>query len=191
MIMRPPSFLRSEYSSYYISVNMNVFTPFSYITTVRRDGWDGEVVGDFEMGIVGARKSSIVCIREHECAIDDVLDCQTKMFRGGTTYFWKAKHGSELDIVSLCWEEGAFSTSSTLSCFLGKDKAPVNLLAKFMPNTISRRPGKPHSSTRMDVTPKGHDYLDDIVMSILIVERMRTSPSVLKDLPVSMIKDLF
>lgn len=48
MIMQPPSFLRSEYSSYYISVNMNVFTPFSYITTVRRDGWDGEVVGDFE-----------------------------------------------------------------------------------------------------------------------------------------------
>lgn len=43
----------------------------------------------------------------------------------------------------------------------------------------------------MDITPKGHDYLDDIVMSILIVERMRTSPSVLKDLPVSMIKDLF
>lgn len=36
------------------------------------------------MGIVGARKSSTVCIREHECAIDDVLDCQTKMFRGGT-----------------------------------------------------------------------------------------------------------
>lgn len=36
------------------------------------------------MGIVGARKSSTVCIREHECPIDDVLDCQTKMFRGGT-----------------------------------------------------------------------------------------------------------
>lgn len=36
------------------------------------------------MGIVGARKSNTVCIREHECPIDDVLDCQTKMFRGGT-----------------------------------------------------------------------------------------------------------
>lgn len=48
MIMKPPSYVKNPHPSYYISVNMNCFTPSSYITTIRRDGWEGEVVGDFE-----------------------------------------------------------------------------------------------------------------------------------------------
>jgi len=43
----------------------------------------------------------------------------------------------------------------------------------------------------MEVRPEGHDCLDEIVLSALIVERMRTSPSALKDLPMSMLKELF
>jgi hypothetical protein len=48
MIMTPPSYVKNPHPSYYISVNMNCFTPSSYITTIRRDGWESEVVGDFE-----------------------------------------------------------------------------------------------------------------------------------------------
>lgn len=50
MIMAPPSYL-DDYPSYYISVNMNCFAPFSYITTIRRDGWTGDVIADFECAL--------------------------------------------------------------------------------------------------------------------------------------------
>lgn len=52
--MKPPSYVKNPHPSYYISVNMNCFTPSSYITTIRRDGWEGEVVGDFEYDLHGA-----------------------------------------------------------------------------------------------------------------------------------------
>ena len=71
----------------------------------------------------------------------------------------------------------------------------TNLVAKFMPaGFLARRPDRNKSKsdlTRLQVFPQGHDFLDDIVISVLIIERMRTSPSVLKDLPSSMLKDLF
>jgi hypothetical protein len=51
MIMKPPSYVKNPHPSYYISVSMNCFTPSSYITTIRRDGWEGEMIGDFEYGI--------------------------------------------------------------------------------------------------------------------------------------------
>lgn len=62
-----------------------------------------------------------------------------------------------------------------------------------MPSSILRRPSRAKDSqlTRLDVTPQGHAYLDEIVMSVLIIERIRTSPSALKDLPSSMLKELF
>ncbi|KAF8973518.1 hypothetical protein BDZ97DRAFT_1775543 [Flammula alnicola] len=185
MIMSPPNYLRSQYPSYYISVNMNVFTPFSYITTIRRDSWDGE------NGCIGSAKVKHCLPTGYECPIDEMLEVNTKMFRGGTTYLWKSKKDSGLETMHMYWEESSYASSSTLSCFLGKEKMVVNLLAKFMPSTLPRRPGRPASLTRIDVTPKGHDYLDEIVLSMLIVERMRTSPSALKDLPASMLKELF
>lgn len=69
----------------------------------------------------------------------------------------------------------------------------TNCVAKFIPASLSRRPGRSRKSdlTRLEVNPQGHDFLDDIVISALIAERVRTSPSVLKDLPSSMLKDLF
>ena len=52
MIMKPPGYVNNPHPPYYISVNMNCFTPSSYITTIRKDGWEGEVVGDFEYGVI-------------------------------------------------------------------------------------------------------------------------------------------
>lgn len=60
-----------------------------------------------------------------------------------------------------------------------------------MPSTVLRRPGRSIDAARLDVTPQGHDYLDEIVVSVLIIERMRTSPSTIKDIPISVFKELF
>jgi hypothetical protein len=69
----------------------------------------------------------------------------------------------------------------------------TNCVAKFMPASSSRRSNSDltRDLTRLEVYPQGHDFLDDIVVSVLIAERMRTSYTVLKDLPSSMLKDLF
>jgi len=60
----------------------------------------------------------------------------------------------------------------------------TNCVAKFMPASLARRPGRHNKSdlARLEVAPQGHDFLDDIVISVLIIERIRTSPSGLKDL---------
>jgi hypothetical protein len=52
-------------------------------------------------------------------------------------------------------------------------------LAGFLARRLERNKS---DLTRLQVFPEGHDFLDDIVISVLIIERMRTSPSVLKDL---------
>jgi hypothetical protein len=126
------------------------------------------------------------------------------------SYLWK-RH-SEVSPLELYWEEESpFAGASTLSaspntassldssfllfwqCFFGTEKMTTNLVAKFMPaGILARRPERNKSDlTRLQVFPQGHDFLDDIVISVLIIERMRTSPSMLKDIPSSMLKDLF
>ncbi|THU99567.1 hypothetical protein K435DRAFT_855556 [Dendrothele bispora CBS 962.96] len=40
------------YPPYHISVNFNCFTPSSYITSVRRNNQDGDIVGDFEYVVI-------------------------------------------------------------------------------------------------------------------------------------------
>ena len=98
MIMKPPSYVKNPHLSYYISVSMNCFTPSSYITTIRRDGWEGEMIGDFEyginegfydiliapyrMGISACRKHNTVCFRGYERPISEVLESSSKIFRG-------------------------------------------------------------------------------------------------------------
>lgn len=49
MILLPPPHAADSRPVYHISVNLNVFNPFSFITSVRRGGSpDGDYVGDFE-----------------------------------------------------------------------------------------------------------------------------------------------
>jgi len=192
MILKPPSYVKNPHPSYYISVNMNCFTPSSYITTIRRDGWEGEVVGDFEMGISALRKPNTVCFRGYERPLNEMLQSSAKIFRG-VSYLWN-RHSKE-NPLELYWEEESPSAGgSTLSCFFGSEKMTTNLVAKFIPaGFLPRRPERNSKSdlTRLQVLPQGHDFLDDIVISVLIIERIRTSPSVLKDIPSSMLKDLF
>lgn len=48
MILAPPLDQENPHPSYFISINLNCFTPSSYITVIRRGSWEGEFVGDFE-----------------------------------------------------------------------------------------------------------------------------------------------
>jgi len=151
---------------------MNCFTPSSYITTVRRGTSDGEIVGDFELGIAAMKKPS-VCIRGNEYPLSDVIESKNhKLFRNS----WIYKIHEIEKSVCLYWDET--SSNASISCFSSKDKTVTNLLAKFLPPTHPRKLGRQQEHTRLEVTPQGHDVLDDIVLSTLMIERIRTTPSV-------------
>lgn len=171
MTLTPPSYVDGGHGPYWISVNMNCFTPSSYITTIRRDARDGELVGDFELGIATMKKPTI-CIRGNEFGLNDVIDANHKLFRNSWAY-----RIQEIDkSVILHWDEA--SGNGSMTCFSSKDKTVTNLLAKFLLPFHPRKQGRAPEYTRLEVTPHGHDYLDDIVMSVLIIERLRTTPSV-------------
>jgi len=65
-----------------------------------------------------------------------------------------------------------------LTCFSSKDRVQGNLLAKFIPSSHPRRQGKTPELTRLEVLPLGHDFIDDIVISALVIERLRTTPTI-------------
>jgi len=144
------------------------------------------------MGISALRKPNTVYFRGYERPLNEMLQSSAKIFRG-VSYLWN-RHSKE-NPLELYWEEESPSAGgSTLSCFFGSEKMTTNLVAKFIPaGFLPRRPERNSKSdlTRLQVLPQGHDFLDDIVISVLIIERIRTSPSVLKDIPSSMLKDLF
>lgn len=171
MTLVPPSYVEGSHAPYWICVNMNCFTPSSYITTIKRGTPDGEVVGDFELGIAAMKKPS-VCIRGNEHPLSDVIESNHKLFRNSWVYKVQEPERS----VCLYWDEN--SGNGSISCFSSKDKTTANLLAKFLPPFHPRKQGRQQEDTRLEVTPHGHDLLDDILMSALIIERIRTTPSV-------------
>ncbi|KAF9056106.1 hypothetical protein BJ165DRAFT_1522054 [Panaeolus papilionaceus] len=181
MIMEIPRYAEGAYAKYYVSVNLNCFTPTSFITTIRKGGWEGDVMGDFEMAL---SKSGTMCFKGFECPIGEVMS--SKMFRN-PGYYWKSQFDESREVLELYWaEESSSSTAgmaSSLVCYLGKEKPLTNAIAKFIPGSLPRRPGRAAMRTRLQVEPNGLDHVDEIVMSLWIVERTRTLPSgIMKDL---------
>ena len=63
-------------------------------------------------------------------------------------------------------------------CFSSKDKIPGNFLARFIPTAHLRKASRAVEMNRLEVSPQGHELFDDILISALILERLRTTPSV-------------
>ncbi|KAJ7225353.1 hypothetical protein GGX14DRAFT_420122 [Mycena pura] len=171
MLLAPPPNISGSQKPYYITVSLNCFTPTSYITSVRKQIWDGELVGDFEMGASRSGNPGTLCLRGNEYPIPDLLESQFNVFR--TTWKWKVKSFA-LDKV-LYWDD--FHGGGVLTCYSSQDRDSSNMLAKFTPRTSLRRKGQPSESPNLLVTSDGHVLFDDILMSALIIERMRTAPS--------------
>jgi len=171
MILSPPPNIPDPHPSYYISVNLNCFTPTSFITTLRRGSWDGDAVGDFEMGLTSSKKG-LVCIRGNERPLSEVLDTSHRPFR--VTWTWKVSDHDKG--TYLYWDDSA--SAGVLTCYSSKDKHPGSYVAKFMPTIHLRKANRKVELNRLEVSPQGHEFFDDIAISALILERLRTTPSV-------------
>ncbi|KAJ7161409.1 hypothetical protein C8R43DRAFT_992774 [Mycena crocata] len=174
MILAPPTdAIKDAQRPYHISVSLNCFTPSSYITVVRKNSWEGELVGDFEIGALNARNPGTLCLRGNEYPISELLESQFNVFR--TTWHWKVKSFGPDKPMSLFWDD--YQGGGVLSCYSSPDRNPVDLLAKFTPRSHLRRQGQPIEPPKLLITSVGHDLFDDILMSALVIERIRTAPS--------------
>ncbi|KAK0505664.1 hypothetical protein EDD18DRAFT_1120188 [Armillaria luteobubalina] len=174
MLLYPPPDIGVDQGArmpYHICVNMNCFTPSSHITTIRRSSSEGEFVGDFEIGPSHARISNTVCLRGHEYSINEALSSSSRLFH--TNWTWKTV-GEYDGPVTLYWDDN--NGGSAITCFRSKERTLANLLAKFTPRNQMRKHGRPIQYPKLEVTPDGHDYFEDILFSALIIERMRTDP---------------
>ncbi|KAJ7207398.1 hypothetical protein B0H12DRAFT_1158868 [Mycena haematopus] len=171
LLASPPDVADSYQRRYHITVSLNCFTPSSYITIIRKDSWDGELVGDFEIG-ANVRNPGTLCLRGNEFPISELLASQFKVFR--TTWEWKVK-GLGPDQPMMFWDD--YGGGGVLSCYSSQDRDSQNLLGKFTPRTALRRKGQPFEHPKLLVTSVGHDLFDDILMSALVIERTRTAPS--------------
>ncbi|KAL0068692.1 para-aminobenzoate synthase, (PABA) [Marasmius tenuissimus] len=104
MLLIPPKNVSNAKHPYLIGVGLNCFTPSSHITTVRKYGWDGEFVGDFEIGTSNSKNPSSVCLRGNEHPIYDVLVSSTRLFKNFWT--WKTLEHEKAS-VTLYWDDSS------------------------------------------------------------------------------------
>ncbi|KAH9926854.1 hypothetical protein B0H21DRAFT_763903 [Amylocystis lapponica] len=155
---------------YHISVHMNCFVPTSYITIICRGGTpDGEPVASFEMGLSTA-KSTVTLAGCTRCTDVVLAKIGSKARR---IYEWQWPADKQHHISWLC-------SSPVKYCYLSTQVGTPNasLLASFTPQALSpRADGAPAPPPALKLFPDGAPLADHIVLSALILERQRLSPS--------------
>ncbi|KAF7311645.1 hypothetical protein MKEN_01067800 [Mycena kentingensis (nom. inval.)] len=161
MLLVPPSSLPDSRPQYHISVALNVFNPFSFTTTIRRGGTsNGPKVGEFEMGI-----SSLPGIVTINGVIKFISEVVVEGEWGKHTWKFDSQDTSK----HIFWNRSP-ADLGLYNCYL--DRQYKVKIAQYQGHTFKRRPAE----TTLRVYPEGQKHFDDIVISILILERMRLRP---------------
>jgi len=164
-LLLPPSTARNRSPLYRISValNLNPFAPLSYITTVRRGGdIDGEVAGEFELAVAHSRAT--VTLGNHSVRMASVLTNFDQSPPPRT--IWRWKHSN----VDFRWDcRTTLEDGSPMCVCLDARKLQ---LASFVPPPLDASPPVPDAT--LTVFPDGHQFLDDILLSALVIVRKMT-----------------
>ncbi|RDX51673.1 hypothetical protein OH76DRAFT_262754 [Lentinus brumalis] len=159
-------------AQYHISVHMNCFCPSSFVTVVRRGAADGELVGSFEMGISTQRATvNMYGVDKH---LDTVLSREGKK---AADRIWQWNWG-DVPQHSICWHR----ESPVRYCyFMGTDGRPNGPMAAAFTcsSSIVGPDGMSPQPASLKVYPHGLRALDHIVVSALLVERKRLTPSLM------------
>ncbi|KAH8082802.1 hypothetical protein BXZ70DRAFT_584891 [Cristinia sonorae] len=164
-LLLPPSSATNRSPLYRISValNLNPFSPLSYITTLRRGGdIDGDVVGEFELAIAHTRAT--VTLGHETMRMSSVLTNIDKSPPPRT--IWRWKH----DRIDFRWDcRNRLEDGSPMCICLDSRKLQ---LASFIPPPLDGEPPVPDAT--LTVFPDGHQYFDDILLSALVIARKMT-----------------
>ncbi|KAK0458835.1 uncharacterized protein EV420DRAFT_1642555 [Desarmillaria tabescens] len=166
MLLLPPPSAPDTRPRYHISVSTNCFTPSSYITIVRKGASEnGELIGEFEMGLTSKLKPPTVYVRGQEALLGNTLDDSRRHVTDRLVTFW---------------DDG-----STTKCYRTEHCRPLEILAEFIVPGGLRRLGEPALSTKLKIYPEGQEHFDDILISILVLERKRTTLAVKEEVIVA------
>jgi len=160
-------------SKYHISIAMDCFIPSSYITTVRSGCTDyGAFVAQFELG--GSKEFETVNIHGSECLISSRLSKLQGSSKG--QWLWRTKSKTK----GLTWDCRAVPFVCRSIYYSELDvlfKKQVKL-ATFTPRTGGPIPRRSSKVAELVVEAAGQKYFDDILVSLLILERKRLAPKV-------------
>ncbi|KAA1471960.1 hypothetical protein DENSPDRAFT_929959 [Dentipellis sp. KUC8613] len=156
---------------YHISVHLNCLMPSSFITIIRKGARDsGEYVGEFEMGI--SKETSTVTLGRRRSPISSVLTTSWSGYRDQKLVRWKMGH------TEFMWKI-ATKPSYNATCYLrriGSEPSPeyahlVSAKLSGKVDTVEER------LTSIRIRRAGWAFVDHIVVSALILERMRLTPT--------------
>ncbi|KAJ3512606.1 hypothetical protein NLJ89_g3425 [Agrocybe chaxingu] len=169
----PPLGTSDELPRFHIVVNQNVFNPLVHCTTVYRGEVEaGNRVGCFELGI--SNIPGRVRIHGKDTPI------KTMLVKSGTreTGYWMWIPPYERS-SHLSWYYGV----TPAICKTRNHDAGIVVLAKYTPAkwlTIPKKSGsveEEESFSMLEVTPRGQELFEDVLISLLIIERKRMIPA--------------
>ncbi|KAF8998488.1 hypothetical protein BDQ17DRAFT_1361853 [Cyathus striatus] len=170
MVLLPPAYALDTRPIYHVSVAMNCFNPLVHTTTIKRGGVEnGGNVGHFEMGI--SSKPSRIRFRGQQYLTKDVLEAQHHNGYRNNGWYWDLKQPNAPVLV---WTFVASSEKAL--CRLNDEQR--TLVAEYIVPEPDPNEEIDFAMRELDIHgPLGYRYLDDILMSILVIERKRSIPS--------------
>ncbi|KAF8972688.1 hypothetical protein BDZ97DRAFT_850887 [Flammula alnicola] len=174
MLLIPPPDSPDTRPVYHISVGQDPFLPNCFITSVVQGGReDGLHVGRFKTVIgVEAMKRNIetVCMRECEHPLSTMFTNTTTRRKGVTrrTFSWYSFNPAR----AVLWTTASsWPLVSPSSC--SHPSEPNRILAEFVPADQLQRRGTPIAENKLTIMPAGYPYFDDILVSVLLLEKQR------------------
>ncbi|THU95237.1 hypothetical protein K435DRAFT_139675 [Dendrothele bispora CBS 962.96] len=187
MLLIPPANSPNSRPKFHVSVGMNPIIPMSYITTIRRGGTaDGTFVAEFEMGLLG--ENSLY----QWVTFDRMEHKKLSGVSGVFSYVYRTSDNKTIRLASEAkrprrWQYGdrifywcnhlRITGHGKITCYASVEakQEEAKVYAIFTPRT--ERSDGTITMESLEVTPEAHDFLDEILVSVLILERMRLSPS--------------
>jgi hypothetical protein len=173
MLLIPPADAADTRPVLHVSVALNCFNPFSYITTVRRGGTEhGELVGEFEMGISAA--SGTVTFGNKTKKITTVL--QKNGSKHASSGAWIYSFSPQTPTLTWRW------VGNTINCFMSmRGSYKVTQIASFVGTPLAniRWDGQRVPTPTLKLWPAGYErkVIGHVVLSALMIERRRMCPA--------------
>ncbi|TRM66091.1 hypothetical protein BD626DRAFT_196710 [Schizophyllum amplum] len=169
MLVTPPEDATGALPLYHISISMDVLSPRTLVTTIRRGGTlDGPFVAEFEARQTPARvkiPDERVYMRDRDHLLQDALKKSRTQIRA-ETYGWQLARD---DII---WERKmSLSERGSYTGYIVRDRQQIKV-AQVRKAPSRRLPGSRYRQTHLlEVTPEGHAIFDDLLVSLLIIEQ--------------------
>ncbi|KAF5362405.1 hypothetical protein D9756_002663 [Leucocoprinus leucothites] len=165
MVVVPPLDVVDTRPRYHITVVHDLFDPTFFVTSIRKGGNSGHLVGDFRTKADCSALEETVYFKRSEDHIFKKIVAGTKK----DEFQWKLQHK---DGGLLLWRWEKWWTCRYVPTQTTSKNKHYDTIAQFYPAAM-RTSSSSRRITKMTMEPAGQKYFDEILLSILILERKR------------------